>query len=234
MTKSHDDSMLFPPNLDIGERPCVMGEQCLANQIAKIRFGVETDKCFTCKEFLLPSQKQTFLDGKGLPSRKGKCLLCLRYFQNYTYLVARTDPAFKVGESPLGLQVFCNAVTSMPPPKGVDEAALQEAAARLPTHASAVICKDGYKPEAMLFVDEDWAAFRSAREGSLGNLLWRPAVRFCSTHYQYVKDSHGLRIVQVGIGTDEDSNGLLFQGPSVRKVAAPAAKQREATLQRKR
>ena len=89
--------------------------------------------------------------------------------------------------------------------------------------------KDGYKPEATLFVDEDWAALRSSREGRLGNLMWKPTVKFCSTHYEYVKDADGLRIVQVGIGADNDAHGLHFQQPAAPTVAvSPAAKREQA------
>ena len=79
--KSHDDLMLRPPCEEIGERPCINGEKCLARFIAQVRYGRETDLAFTCTEFLLPDQRRTFLDGHGLPARHGKCLLCMRYFQ---------------------------------------------------------------------------------------------------------------------------------------------------------
>ena len=243
VSKSHDDQFLSPANEAIGERPCINGANCLAQHVAKMRYGVDTTMAFTCKEFLLPAQKQQFLEGGGVPQRRGKCLLCTRYYQNYTYIIARTDPAFKVGETPVGLQVFCNPVTNVPPAAGGasgsglsstrdyrnnDEAQLREAAAQLPTHASIVSARDGYRPEAMLFVDEDWAALRSAREGNLGKLLWRPVVRFSSGHYQYVKDSDGLRIVQVGIGADADADGLHFQRPVASTGAPPPAGKREA------
>lgn len=221
--KSHDDLMLAPAKEDIGERPCVNGDRCLGNFIAQVRYGAETDKAFTCKEFLLPDQYAKFLAGDGLPQRKGKCLLCARYFTSYVYLLSRTDPAFKVGQTPLGVQVFCNPVTHVPPPKESEEENLQQAATELPTSACVVSAKDGYKPSATLFVDEDWMALRSAREGNLGQLLFRPCVRFCSTHYKYVKDERGLRIVQVGIGADNSGEDLNFAQPLARKVAAPAA-----------
>ena len=221
--KSHDDLFLQPAKEDIGERPCVNGERCLGNFIAQLRYGTETDKAFMCKEFLLPEQHAKFLAGEGLPQRKGKCLLCSRYFQSYVYLLARTDAAFKVGQSPLGMQVFCNPVTHVPTPKVGEEENLQYAAAELPTSACVVSAKDGYKPSATLFVDEDWMALRSARESNMGQLLFKPCVRFCSTHYKYVKDEHGLRIVQVGIGADDSGEGLHFAQPPARTAAAPAA-----------
>ncbi len=105
----------------------------------------------------------------------------------------------------------------------IDMPGLQQAAAELPTSTCIVSAKDGYKPSATLFVDEDWMALRSARESDLGQLMFKPCVRFCSTHYQYVKDDRGLRIVQVGIGADDSGDGLHFAQPPARRAAAPAA-----------
>ena len=122
------------------------------------------------------------------------------------------------------MQVFCNPVTHVPTPKVGEEENLQQAAAELPTSTCAVSSKDGYKPHATLFVDEDWMALRSARESKLGQLVFKPVVRFCSTHYKYVKDEHGLRIVQVGIGADNSGDGLNFVPPAAPKVAVPSAK----------
>ena len=68
------------PNLQIGERPCINGDRCLAQYLAKIRYGTDTAYAFTCTEFLLPDAYANFLNGKGLPDRRGKCLLCTRYF----------------------------------------------------------------------------------------------------------------------------------------------------------
>lgn len=261
--KSHDDLLLRPPCEEIGERPCINGEKCLARFIAQVRYGRETDLAFTCTEFLLPDQRRTFLDGRGLPARHGKCLLCMRYFQvrpcppNFPPLTlsshatarflaelrlhhgatrrclpfrvsvshpfcsqARTDPNFKVGSSPLGMQVFCNPVGGSH--GHFDEDQAQDAAKTLPTHCSTIAKRDGYKPSAMLFVDEDWAALRSGRESQLGKLLFRPVVKFCSTHYQYVKDEEGVHIVQTGVGADDVSDGL-FVPPPAATVAPPGA-----------
>lgn len=85
--KSHDDMFLCRANLDIGERPCVCGQRCLANFVSKIRYGPDNDKGFVCKEFLLPSQYKNFLEGNGLPPTQQKCLLCSRYWLNYTYIL---------------------------------------------------------------------------------------------------------------------------------------------------
>jgi len=78
--KLHDDLFLCAANADIGERPCVCGQRCLATFMAKVRYGPDNDKGFVCKEFLLPSQYKNFLDGKGLPPTQQKCLICSRYW----------------------------------------------------------------------------------------------------------------------------------------------------------
>lgn len=97
-------------------------------------------------------------------------------------------------------------------------------ALRVPTHACSVNAEDGYKPSATLFVDEDWAKLRSCREENLGKLLFRPTVKFCSSHYKYVKDKDGVRILQVGIGAHEGGDSSSFFGvPPGREVAASAA-----------
>tara|TARA_B100000575_G_scaffold93911_1_gene74860 strand:+ start:4483 stop:4842 length:360 start_codon:yes stop_codon:yes gene_type:complete len=101
----------------------------------------------------------------------------------------------------------------MPKPKAADEMQLQEAAKEVPTHSSAISTSDGYLPSAMLFVDEDYVQHRCAREDRIAALSWRPVVRFCSSHYQYVKDKDGLRIVQTGIGVDSAQH---FHRPSER------------------
>ena len=215
--KLHDDAMLRPPNDAIGERPCVNADRCLAQFIAQLRYGPGTPYAFTCTEYLLPDQQRDFLNGKGVPARRGKCLLCMRYFTHYTYCLARTDPNFKVGETSLGLQVFCNAVGPSDDAGGAavhDDAQLRAAATELPTHASVVNAKDGYKPSAMLFVDEEFYNTRTARESRLGQLLFKPVVRFCSTHYRYEMEDGEPRILQVGIGADDQCSGLGFRAPA--------------------
>ncbi len=48
----------------------------------------------------------------------------------------------------------------------------------MPQSASPVHARDGYRPEAMLFVDEEFvASSRAAREGALATLAWKPVVR---------------------------------------------------------
>lgn len=87
--KKHDDLFLSPPIVSVGERECVCGERCLGNFIAKVRYGADTDRGFTPKEYLLPDQLKAFEEGKGLPAQRQKCLLCSRYWLNYVYILAR-------------------------------------------------------------------------------------------------------------------------------------------------
>ena len=94
---------------------------------------------------------------------KGKCLVCSRYVTTYIYRCARADPTFKPSAS-IPLQAFGNAL-------GV------EAGENVPTHASVANDSDGYRQEALLFVDEQWADTAAAR-GGMASLLWRPCVKF--------------------------------------------------------
>ena len=132
---------------------------------------------------------------------------------------ARTDPSFKVAPC-LTLQTFSNPIgTGLP-----DHDEVVQTATSSLTHSSMVSCKEGYKPHAMLFVDEGFSNHRVQRDTVLGVLSFRPVVRFCSTHYHYTKDEHGKnRIVQVGIGYDEHLGGLGFHQPLPSEATAGAA-----------
>ncbi len=226
--KSHDDLYLSPANTAIGERPCVCGDRCLCVFMAKLRYGPDTDKGFVCKEFLLPKQRVDFLAGKGLPPLRQKCLVCTRYYTTYLYLLARTDPNFKIAPS-VAIQTFCNAVEPTPNASSAlpDHAELIKVAHEVPSHTSTVACVDGYKPHAMLFVDEEFSQNRIQRETRMGTLMFRPVVRFNSAHYRYVSNSDGSnpRLVQVGIGHDDHLGGLGFREPPLPEATAGAAAQ---------
>ena len=209
--KSHDDLFLAPPNLEVNERPCCLGNRCIAVWLARWRYGDDTDCAFICKEFLLPSQLKKFNEKGALPSPPGKCLLCTRYVQNYIYRCARADPTFKP-DAKIPLQAFGNSL-------GV------ECGDNVPTHASAVHDVDGYRSEALLFVDEAWAETAAAR-GEMSSLLWRPVVRFCSSHYHYVKDASGLpRMLQRNIGAASEVTDAHFGRPASAKGAGSSAMQ---------
>ena len=101
---SYDASYLRPPNTRIGERQCACGDKCICLFMAKLRHGEDTDLAYVGTEFLLPTERETFLAGNGLPARRKKCLICTRYFQNLLYIqvcyarTTQTDarPAFPV------------------------------------------------------------------------------------------------------------------------------------------
>ena len=81
------------------------------------------------------------------------------------------------------MQAFGNVVGA-PPALGADDntppdlAELGRSMTELPVNASVVHATDGYKPEAMLFVDEEFASkSRAAREGTFSAIMWKPVVR---------------------------------------------------------
>ena len=207
--KSFDDASLRPPDTSIGERPCSLNERCICVWMARWRYGDDTDMAFIGTEFLLPSERAAFdRDGaSALPTTPGKCLVCSRYLHTYVYRQARSDPTFCPSAS-LPLQAYGN-------PLGV---AKGEA---LPTHTSAVCGADGYRKEALLFVDEAWADTAAARS-EMSSFLWRPCVKFFAPHYKYVKDpTTGLpRLLQRGVGSDPESVAH-FRPPVSNRPVAP-------------
>ena len=216
--KSHDDMFLCEADTCVGERKCVVGDGCMCLFIAKVRYGKETTKGFICKEYLLPEQHQMFLQGKGLPKQQQKCLVCSRYFLNYLYILARTDPNFSIASSVM-LQNFCNPLCVDPeiePTTNLQDETIAriKEASEMPTHSSAVSSVDGYRPHAMLFVDADFLNHRVQRETKLAALSFRPVVRFNSSHYRYVdSNAEKKQVVQVGIGMQDHLQGLGFQQP---------------------
>jgi len=224
--KSYDDTYLRPAQERIGERACVCGDACICMLMAKWRYGPGNALGFVGTEFLLPAERQTFLEGKGLPPRRKKCLVCTRYFQSWIYWKARTDNNFKVTGAPIGMQAFGNpvAIGTLATPPDLD--ALGALMAELPVNASPVSSTDGYLPEAMLFVDEEFAtSSRAAREPAMATLAWKPVVRFRSRHYRYLQGTDGApHLVQVGIGADDATGtGLGFRPPAGGTVAPPPA-----------
>jgi hypothetical protein len=198
--KPHDDAYLRPPNVSIGERPCCFGDRCICVWLARWRYGDDTDMAFIGTEFLLPSQAAEFKKSGKLPHTQGKCLVCSRYVTTYIYRCARADPTFKPSAS-IPLQAFGNAL-------GV------EAGENVPTHTSVANDTDGYRQEALLFVDEQWADTSAAR-GDMASLLWRPVVKFVTTHYEYVKDHTGLpRLLQRNVGAADESPMAHFYQPA--------------------
>ena len=211
--KSHDDAYLRPPNVAIGERPCCLGDRCICVWLARWRYGDDTDMAFIGTEFLLPSHAAEFKKSGKLPHTNGKCLVCSRYVHTFIYKCARADPTFKPSAS-IPLQAFGNAL-------GV------EAGENLPTHSSVANDADGYRQEALLFVDEQWADTAAAR-GGMASLLWRPCVKFDSQHYEYVKDHTGFpRLLQRNVGAADESPSAHFRQPAggERRPPLPATSQ---------
>jgi len=213
--KPHDDAYLRPPNVAIGERPCCFGDRCICVWMARWRYGDDTDMAFIGTEFLLPSQAAEFKQSGKLPHTQGKCLVCSRYVTTYIYRCARADPTFKPSAS-IPLQAFGNAL-------GV------EAGENVPTHSSVANDTDGYRQEALLFVDEQWADTAAAR-GDMASLLWRPVVKFVTTHYEYVKDHTGLpRLLQRNVGAADESPMAHFYQPAGEAQRPPLSANSAAT-----
>ncbi len=194
--KSYDDTMLRPAKASIGERSCACGDTCLCTVMARVRHGADTNMAFVGVEFLLPDERRAFVQSGALPDRRKKCLVCCRYYTHYMYLLARNDPNFDLTNSPLARQPFSN-------PAAYQFGAVGADASALPAASSPVHRIDGYKPEAMLFVDEGFANTRAAREERIGAVMWSPVVRFNSKHYRYEQGHDGPFLVQVGIGVDD-------------------------------
>lgn len=224
--KSYDDQMLRPANRQTGERDCACGARCMTRFLARWRHGSETNLAFTCTEFLLPTERETFLKGNGLPARRKKCLICTRYFTTYLYYKARMDTNFKLESSGIDTNSFVNSIAAPIDPNAPNQPdllALRESQQDMPQSASSVLTSDGYKPECMLFVDEEFSDRQASRTTQLSVLNWRPVVRFCSKHYVFMMTSDGPRVVQTGVATSESTDtGLLFRLASAdRKVAPP-------------
>ena len=202
--KAHDDSYLRPPDLSLGERPCCLGNRCLCLWLARWRYGEQTDLAFIGAEFLLPSELVAFQANNTLPATPGKCLVCSRYYHTYLYRLARSDPTF-CPSAEIQLQAYGNLLGSTH-------------GESVPTHASVACDSDGYRQEALLFVDEQWADTHAARESGMNAFLWRPCVKFVSNHYVYVRDPTTTlpRLVQQGVGVapDEDIAQHFYQPAS--------------------
>lgn len=204
--KSYEDSMLRPARIDNGERSCALGRECLCAFIARLRFGPTTDKGFTGVEFLLPSEREAWRAGGGLPERTGKCLLCLRYFTTYCHVLAASDPTFynALVRGTVRAQTHANATLRLNTDTDTGLAQLLADDSPVPSHACAVNCRDGYASSALLDVADSFANTRMGRETTMGAALWQPLVRFSSSTLRYQRDPDTGEpwIVQVGVGHD--------------------------------
>ena len=202
VSKTHDDLFFRRPNADMGERACINNEKCVCRWLAIFRYGEETEKAFICREFLLPSQLKEFHVSGKMPKSQGKCLMCARYFTAYTYTLARNSPSF-CPKSCIAIQSFGNLIESKSPEDDVLG------------HSNAVGGQDGYRADAMLYVDEKWTDTAASR-GPIGTLLWRPVVRFKTSDYVFVKDSgDGMyRVIQTNVGAENTKSLNFGQPPS--------------------
>jgi hypothetical protein len=234
--KSHDDMYLREPDVSVGERPCSRGDACICRTMALMRYGAATDLAFICTEFLLPEERETFLRNGELPTRRQKCLVCTRYFQHYAYILARTDPDFDPTNLSPVLHTFVNSVgvvdskDSAQMSKHEEEDPVVSTLRRPFRNASATRCRDGYRADAMLFVDEEFFnTSPSARQSPMSALPWRSIVRFCATHYCYQRGSNGRPcITQSRIGVDanhrtELEKAMSFGQPPGEGVDSPVA-----------
>ena len=134
------------------------------------------------------------------------------------------------------MQAFGNVVGPSPSASAEDPPDLAElgrSMVDMPASASVVHAQDGYRPEVMLFVDEEFASTnRSAREGRMPTLAWKPVVRFVSHHYRYTRGPNGPHIVQVGVGVDDPTGTGLgtsaFGRPSAGAVDPSVAEMGES------
>ena len=178
--RSYDNTMLRPANEDIGERSCVNGKRCWCYILGKQRHGEDDPRVFVCTEYLLPSEKKAWRDGKRrLPEARKKCLLCTRYFMHATMLRIKSDPTFHANMCGKQLQDFRNDVCK---------------------HAVGVESNDGYPQSRLLSIVDNT---------SDDPLLMYPVVGFNSKHYQFkIHEKTGKPYaMQIGMIPRTDLNG---------------------------
>lgn len=174
VSKGHDDQFLCRADYELGERDCVVGDKCICRWMGVFRFGEDTEKSFVMKEWLLPSQLEVFRETGKNPATQQKCLLCTRYFASYTYHLARSCPTFRA-TSPMQLTLFANEVYNCNP------------CSEVPAICNETGNVDGYRPDAVLYVDESFADTQAARDG-LSQLIFQPIIRFCCSDYSFIRD----------------------------------------------
>lgn len=234
ISKSYDDMFFEPADPTIGERDCACEARCICRALAQLRHGRDSRLAFVCKEFLLPSERQLFLTGGELPTRRRKCLMCTRYHTNYLYILARSHSSFHKDSFTASVVLpFCNSVGR----GGVDVQHDVSRSGNLVDSSSVFYADDGYRPEAMLFVDEHFVdQSASSRQPPFDTLGWKPVVRFCCAHYRYEWSvrKRAPYVVQTGVGArlahEPDRSTLqlqqtrqLFCRPSPRGLPAAMA-----------
>lgn len=202
VSKSYEDEMLRPPNLQAGERYCASKGECKCLELALRRYGDHNTYGFVGVEFLTPTQKTSWLHGDKLPDLPGKCLLCLRYLTTETFISCRAN---------------CRE-TVLPKDKVVLNGGL-------PPYANKVGGHDGYRRQALINVDSEWMVSKSLRDKFGADIFSTPFVRFSSSHYNYCKRGNSCFIQQINVGESDTvhARGHLNGQPSDEKVACPAA-----------
>lgn len=203
ITKTYDDQFLRPANMQVGERPCCLGNKCIAIWMAIFRYGEDNKSGFVCREFLTPSENDAFKATGKLPAQPAKCLLCSRYYTTFTYRVARSDPNFVV-DAAIPIQAYSNSIGCVH-------------GESIPETSAHVGGDDGYHPSVCLAVDAEFANTEAGR-GPMGTLLWRPFVAFHSGHFKYVSTTNGPAMVQVGVSANETPHFGVRQ-----EMVAPAS-----------
>jgi hypothetical protein len=251
--KVYEDGMLRPPEIDKGERPCVLGDECMCVFMSRMRYGPSNPYGFVCTEFLLPEQRREWICGNKLPEVPGKCLVCLRYFTTYLYYMARNDAHFHETTKKFNLQTHKNATASTNSNKRVRFSVDNEcnesndastpissilsnlsssswhddhlAQQILPTHCNAVGSTNGYRRDALLFSDEKTLQAPSMRTMSCNSVPFHPFVRFCMSHYKYKLVGDKPRIVQVNVGERDSTHARMHlnEQPPSEKVGRTVA-----------
>ena len=174
-----------------------------------------------------------------LPSSHRCCLMCLRYWQHYAYLRLRLDPSFTLSS----VRPTRDRCTTQAGEGATDATDATDASHELcmlgrlahedafPLFASVTATDDGYKPDALLYVDEKFIDCNcDARVGSAVAFQWWPTVRFCASHYTYTVHAQSGEPVVVQTGVDlthkplqRMSNALHFRVPLVAAAKPPTA-----------
>lgn len=244
--KTYEDGMLRPPDVEKGERPCVLGHRCMCMFMARMQFGPSNPYGFVCTEFLLPDQRREWVCGNKLPELPGKCLVCLRYFTTYLYYMARNDSHFQEKTKKFNLQTHQNQISnarqngslkrvrfsedegsvSLPPLESSENWHDEHLMAQcLPTHANSIGTSDGYRRDAMLFADEKALQAPAMRTMSINTTPFRPFVRFCMSNYKYKLVGGKPRLIQINVGERDSTHSRkhLNDQPPFAKVGRTVA-----------
>lgn len=176
--RSYDNTMLRPPDEDVGERPCVNGNKCWCYWLGKHRHGAGDPRTFVCTEYLLPSEQKAWRNGEArLPEHRKKCLLCERYFFHAIFLRIKSEPEFRAQMCGKQLQEFRNDIGM---------------------HTCEIETKDGYRESRLISIQE-----KGGKEEPL--MLW-PVVGFNTKHYRFELRDNRPYVVQLGMAPRVDLN----------------------------